>query len=396
MAVGCFTLPAQTLTIDSAVMFALEKHPSISVARTEAARQKRLKRASTDIPKTDIALMRGQFNSIATDENITISQTIPFPLTISMQKKLAKEMITSAQLQEAVAMNDLAYRVRQAFNLLTYLKARRILLQRQDSLFNSSLKASELQFKTGEIPLITKTLAQTQRMEVGNELEKNRNDIERARTTLELLCRTTFTEISGSLDRLIAEEQPNESSGNPLLLLRQQNIRVAFRERKLEASRAYPDLKIAYFNQTLIGTQNINGQDVYFGSSKRFDGFQFGLSLPLWFSGNLNKVRAAAYAEEVSRQEAEGSRLAIEEQLNAVRKEVTKNRNSITYYRESALPSASLLREQTESAFRNGEIDYHNMLVNLRQALAIDEGYLSTLYQYNENLITLQYLHGNK
>src|SRR5690606_6491785 len=132
------------------------------------------------------------------------------------------------------------------------------------------------------------------------------------------------------------------------------------------------------------------------GSSKRFDGFQFGVSIPLWFVGNVNRVKAAKYAEETSRQEAEDGRLQIAEQLNTAQQERAKNQRSLAYYREHALPAARLLREQTSSAFRNGEIDYHNMLLNLRQALAIDEGYLNAQYNYNENLITIRYLNGNK
>lgn len=393
----CFTLSAQTLTIDSAVMIALERHPSIRAASADIAKHKALKRASFDLPKTEITLMRGQFNSILTDESITIGQTIPFPLTIARQKKLATEMITSAQLREEVTENELAYRVRRTFNLLIYLEERRTILQREDSLLKSSLRATQLQYKTGEIPLITKTLAETQRMEIGNEFEKNMNDIESARTTLQLLCRIDFTEIAGTLADLIPDEpDTEEGQRNPLQRLTEQNIKVASQERKLEASRALPELNIAYFNQTLIGTQNVNGQDVYFGSSKRFDGFQFGVSIPLWFVGNVNRVKAAKHTEETSRQEAEVGRLEIAEQLNTAQQELIKNRRSLVYYREHALPAARLLREQTNSAFRNGEIDYHNLLLNFRQALAIDEGYLKAQYSYNENLITIRYLNGNK
>lgn len=393
----CSTLSAQKVTIDSAVMLALEKHPSIHATMAEVDKQRALKRASIDIPKADITLMRGQFNSITTDENITIGQTIPFPLAMVQQRKLAAEMIASTQLKGEVTKNELAYRVRQAFNLLTYLQARQVILERQDSLYYYSLRAAELQYKAGEIPLITKTLAETQRMEIGNELEKNKNDVETTRATLQLLCQTMIHEIAGALEGLISEDKfTSTPERNPTQLLNEQNIRVAVAERKFESSRALPEISIAYFNQTLIGTQNINGQDVYFGSSKRFDGFQFGLSIPLWFTGNVNRVKAANYAEQATRQRAESNRLLIAEQLNTAAQQRSKNRSSLTYYREHGLPTARLLRAQADAAFRNGEIDYHNMLLTLRQALAIDEGHLNAQYNYNESLITILYLNGNK
>lgn len=393
---ACLSVSAQKLTIDSAVMLALGKHPAIAASHAEIDKQRALKRAAIDIPQTDVAWMRGQFNSIVTDDNITITQSIPFPLTIARQRKLADELIVSATWQEQVTKNELAYRVRQAFNLLTYLKAKRDILQRQDSLYSSLLRAADLQYKTGEVPLMTRTLAETQRMETGNELEKNRIDIERARTRLQMLCQTPINEIAGTLEGLFDDTQvASMIRRNPSQLLYEQNIQVAFQERKFEASRALPEMRISYFNQTLIGIQNVNGQDLYFDASDRFDGFQFGLSIPLWFAGNINRVKAAKQSEEAMRELADANRLEIASELNTAQQERTKNEGSLTYYRAHGLPTAARLRAQANTAFRNGEIDYHTLLLTLRQALAIDDGYLRAQYDYNESLITILYLNGN-
>jgi len=60
------------------------------------------------------------------------------------------------------------------------------------------------------------------------------------------------------------------------------------------------------------------------------------VSIPLWFVGNVNRVKAAKYAEETSRQEAEDGRLQIAEQLNTAQQERAKNQRSLAYYREHA------------------------------------------------------------
>lgn len=388
-------LPAQTLTMESAIAYALERHPSVIGAKAETSRQTALKRAAIDIPKTDISLMRGQFNSIVTDENFTIGQTLPFPITMLRQRKLSMEMVTSAQISEAVTKNELVYRVSQAFNQLLYLKARSIILERQDSLFENLLRAATLHYKTGEATMLVRTLAETQRMEAGNAVERNQNDLEGARIALRLLCQVNFSNISGTLEGLVAEpgdlEPPDQS---PSQLYFRQRVEIATEEKRLEASRALPEMKISYFNQTLTGMQNINGQDIYFGSSKRFDGFQFGLSVPLWFGGYAARTKALAHAGESARSQAERNDLQLAQQFNQALQELEKNRKSLRYYRESALKSAGLLHDQTEIAFRNGEIDYQTMLLNIRQVLAIEEGYLTALYNYNESLITIHYLKG--
>lgn len=388
-------LSAQTLTLESAVAYALERHPSVMGARAEISRQTALKRAAIDVPKTEISVMRGQFNSVVTDENVTIGQTIPFPITMLRNKKLSTEMVESARIGEEVTKNELVYRVRQAFNQLLYLDARRTLLERQDSLFDNLLRGATLQYKAGEATLLAKTLAETQRMETGNALERNQHDLESARNTLRLLCQTDFKDISGTLDGLIVEpgdlQAPDRS---PSQLYARQQVEIARQEKRLEASRALPEIKVAYFNQTLIGMQNIRGEDVYFGPSKKFDGFQFGLSVPLWFGGYAARTKALAYAAESTRRQAERNDLQHAHQFNQALQELVKNRGSLHYYRESALKAAGLLRQQTAMAFRNGEVDYQTLLLSLRQALGIEAEYLNVLYNYNESLITIYYLKG--
>lgn len=388
-------LAAQTLTMESAVTYALERHPLVTGARAETSRQSALKRAAIDVPKTEVSLMRGQFNSIVTDENITIGQTIPFPVTMARSRKLATEMVTSARMSEDVTKNELAYRVRQAFNRLLYLKTRNVILERQDSLFDNLLRAAALQYQTGEITLLIKTLAETQRLEARNALERNRNDIEGAGHALRLLCRADFSDISGTLEGLVAEPDDLQTPDhNPSQLYFRQQVEVVAREKRLEASRALPEIKIAYFNQTLIGLQNIKGQDVYFGRSKKFDGFQFGLSVPLWFGGYAARTKALAYATELARTHAAQTDLQVAQQFNQALQELEKDRRSLHYYRDSALKAAGLLRAQTATAFRNGEVDYQTLLLSVKQALTIEEGYLNALYNYNESLITIHYLKG--
>jgi cobalt-zinc-cadmium resistance protein CzcA len=156
-----------------------------------------------------------------------------------------------------------------------------------------------------------------------------------------------------------------------------------------------PDIRIGYFTQTLIGVQNVNGQDQYFGSNERFDGFSAGLSIPLWFVPHTARVKAASYATEAAQKQSEAQELLIKQQYNQAIMEFNKNSNSLSYYTTSALKTADLLEHQSRVAFRNGELDHTTLLLNVRQALSIREGYLLALQQYNQSVIIIQYLNGN-
>ena len=69
-------------------------------------------------------------------------------------------------------------------------------------------------------------------------------------------------DVEGDLENLITEADVNSViSAKIPLAFGQQQIEVALQQKKFEVSRTLPDLTIGYFNQTLIGYQNVNGQD---------------------------------------------------------------------------------------------------------------------------------------
>lgn len=62
---------------------AIKNNPATQASSLEIERQTKLKRTSSEIPKTDVLFMYGQYNSVYDqDNNLTISQSIPFPTEI--------------------------------------------------------------------------------------------------------------------------------------------------------------------------------------------------------------------------------------------------------------------------------------------------------------------------
>jgi len=387
-------------SLDETIQLAIEKNPAVQAASIETDRQSVLKKTSVDIPKTDVSLLYGQYNSIQKHDNhFTLSQSIPFPTVFTSASALNRELTKASLLKEGVTRNDLTYQVKQVFNELLYVKARQEKLLQQDSLLTDLLHVANVQYRTGEGTLLTKTLAETQLAEMKNQLARNSADLQIALDHLRLVCQSEWIEdVSGSLETMVSlpEIDTAVSGTNPVLALGEQQITVARQQKKLEGARALPDIHVGYFNQSLIGPQNVNGQDQYFTSSARFQGFQVGLSLPLWFFPHGARIKAADLSAQAAAKNQENNRLVISQQYNQATQEIIKNKNSLAYYRGSALETADLLISQSRKAFNSGELDYTSLLLNLRQALSIQEGYLIALLQYNQSVVLLQYLNGNK
>lgn len=387
-------------TLAETVKLALEKNPGVQAAALETEKQSALQKTSFDLPKTDVSLLYGQYNSIQKkDNNFTVTQSLPFPTVFARQAAVNRSLTATSVLKEKVSRNELTFQVRQAFNHLLYLKAREKTLMHQDSLMSDLARAASVQYRTGEGTLLTRTLVETQQAEALNAYERNKADIEMTLHQLRLLCQSPeITDVDGDLGSFMPDANINTtvSLDNPVLALGKQQADVAARQKKLESARLLPDLHFGYFTQTLIGTQNINGEDRYFGSDKRFQGFQAGLSFPLWAFPHVARVKAASLSAAAARKHQEASELHVSQLYNQAALELEKNRKSLDYYKNTALETASLLSRQSQTAFRSGELDFTSLLLNLRQALSIREGYLNAMYQYNQSIITLHYLNGNE
>lgn len=392
--------PHEPFTLERAIEEALKKNPSVMASALETERQRAIRKSSWDIPKTDVSFMKGQYNSIEkSDNNITLTQSIPFPTVFTTQHSLYSALVTSSQLKEQITQNELVYQVKQVFNQLVYLQAERQLLLKRDSLLNDLLRVATIQYKTGEGTLLSKTSAETYSLESKNLLNRNESVYQTALTHLQILCQSDeLVRVEGELETIIGLVQEDSGSyqQNPSVQFAIQQLEVAKYEKKLEVARSLPDLRIGYFNQTLIGTQNINGQDQYFGSDKRFQGWQAGVSIPLWFFPHTAKVKASKLAMEATEKQKEVYELSLNQQFNQATREAEKNRLSILYYQQSALTTADLLISQSHKAFKSGEVDYATLLLNLRQALGIKESYIQAWQQYNQSVITIQYLTGKK
>lgn len=281
---------------------------------------------------------------------------------------------------------------------LVFTNERKKLLQSQDSIFEGFLKAASLRYRTGETNLLEQATAQAQRNEVKNQLLRIESDINRLQNQLRTLINSDhLPEISHqTLDPLNVGSVVDSSalSANPALARARQQIEVANREKRNESAKAAPELRLGFFSQTLIGVPDQDG--ALATSGDRFAGFQVGISLPLWIGPHRGRVKAAEYRKRAEENRYEQYEMSLSNEFSQALQRYENDKNSLEYYRSSALPNADLIMKQSQAAFREGEIGYTEFLLGLRNAIAIREAYLQTLNDYNQSIIYLEYLSGNK
>ncbi|MBL7870978.1 MAG: TolC family protein [Cyclobacteriaceae bacterium] len=386
------------LTVQQAIDVALKNNAGIKTVAYEVESQRQLKKTGFDLPKTSVSLQYGQYNSfVKNDNNITIAQSIPFAVWGS-QVSLNRSLLASSELKKAFTENELVYQVKQVYYQLAFVKARHELLLQQDSIYEGFLKSASLRYKTGETKLLEQATAETQRNEVKNQLRQNESTATILRTQLQTLLNSErLPDISenGLTEIPFDVLQDTALSTNPFLSYVRQQVEVAKSLKKVETAKFAPDLSIGYFNQTLIDAIDFENGAVA-SSNTRFTGFQVGVSIPLWFIPHQGRVKAAEFNRQAAESNYTNQQKIIQGQSQQAAQLYGKNRNSLEYYRSSALPNAELILKQSQIAFRGGEIGYAEYLLGVRNAISIKEGYLQTLSDYNQSIIYIEFLSGTK
>jgi cobalt-zinc-cadmium resistance protein CzcA len=388
----------KSVNLHDAIQTALDSNLSIRSAAFTIDAQKALKRSSVDLPKTVIDGQYGQFNSYSNDNSISISQSFAFPSVYVNRSKLASANIRSSEWQFKVSQVEIATQVKQVYWECVYLAARKKLLIYQDSLYSGFMRAAELRAKSGETNKLEMITARSQSLEIRNQLFQATADIGISSRKLKLLLNSVFMPVPVE-EKLYKIEflAPADSSmvdQNPSLSYIKQQVEVSQVEKQLQRSQMLPDFNIGYFSQTIIGSQEINGIPQVFGKDSRFNGFQAGISIPIWFTPYKARTKAATINESIAKNNAESYTRAIAGNMRSLLDEYAKFSSSVEYYEKQAVPEAELIIDQATLSYKAGALDYLDYVLTLDRALTIKKNYLDALNNCNQTIITIEYITG--
>lgn len=392
------TAPLRPITLQQAIDTALKNNSSIKLANYAVDLQRSLKSNAVNLEKMNFSLIQGQINSINYDNHINISQRFEFPSVYSSQKKLAEARIRGSEAQLQVDMLRLVKNVKSAYYHLVYLVNRKNMLTAQDSFYNNLVKASTARYRTGESTLLEKTSSETNSFEWKNKLHQNELDIVMAREQLRLLLNTrenvTVADTTIRKKDILLPTDSAVLANNPAIKYLEQQLAINEQQVNVEKAKKLPDLSIGYFNQSLIGIQSVNGVDQKFSGSDRFQGIQFGISIPILPGGHKSRIAAAKINEQIAQENLVYEQTILSAQLQLLLQEYYKQSSSIDYYERTALPQAELLTGQADKSFKAGELSYIEYLQSMVLATRIRAEYIDVVYQFNLATIAIEDLVG--
>ncbi|NID13570.1 CusA/CzcA family heavy metal efflux RND transporter [Fibrivirga algicola] len=387
------------LSLAQALQQAGSNNPQLRVSQLNVGYQQSLRATAGDVGKTDISTTFGQYNSRYVDQSFTIGQRLPNPALVRGLRSLADARTAGAEAEGRLTRADLARQVKATYYQLWYVQSQAVFLRSQDSLFAAIARGAEVRRRTGEGTLLEQTAAEVQRRQAQTALSQNALDAQilarQLQTLLASFAPPTVPDVPLT-ERTLPIVDSSMLAQNPELALLGGQIEVARRETDVEAARLKPDFTVGLTNQSLQGFQTLpdGGGDRFYGFGNRFTYGQVGVSIPLF----AKPLKARVAAARIGQQRAEAQRTARERSLKGevatTIQSYQKDRQALTYYRESALPQAALIREQVTKSYRAGEIGYVELLQNLRTVSEIQTGYLAALNDLNQTLINLDFLLG--
>jgi heavy metal efflux system protein len=387
----------KVLSLSEAIDIALQNNPTVRAAHHDAAAQRQLSKISVDLPKTDVMLMYGQYNSFSkNDNNLSLTQSIPFTV-FGAQASANRAMSTSIDYQKSMTENEIIWQVKRTYHQLLYARAFHLLLQREDSLYGNFVNAASTRYRTGESRLLEKLTADEQLNEIAIRMRQNEVEMLNLKSQLEILLNVKDLPPIGDelVERSLEAGDTSAYLANPSFSYAKSQVDLAERDRRLQQARFAPDLQVGVFTQTLIGTVNPDNGNTA-SANERFTGFQVGLSMPIWFGPHRARVKAAEFSKLAAESRFTQFTETLRAQANETLRQVELQKANLGYYEKTALPNAEKILSQSQTAFQEGEIDYPEFLLALRNSISVKENYLKALNDYNQNVIYLEYLTGQK
>ncbi|MCY7357713.1 MAG: TolC family protein [Rudanella sp.] len=373
----------KTYSETEVVDLVLANSPAIRAADLSIRQNGQLLKGAYSIPNLDVFTdsPTGGFYTIG------VNQSFQLPTVYKRQYNLQKGQIGLAQAEKRITENDIRFRVRNLYLALQYAQALRQQYQLQDSVYNQLRITAGRQFVAGQIDYLSKTFAESQAGDVRNQLEQATADVQTVVRQLQRLAgrsepirggqlvRTQPILALGTADSLTVEP-------NPALAFLRQTEAISELQIGLERARSLPGMVVGYYNQ---GSKETPTQLR----------LRFGLTLPVWFGQYRSRTAAAQTGLQLARQRTTAQIQTLSVDLQQAQGDFGKFRATLDYYETTGLGQSDDLINTARRLFQAGQNDYVSFLRTINDAYAVRLRYLDALRNYNQSLLTINYLTGN-
>ena len=372
-----------SVSLNEVYSLALENNASLKASFLEVSKSEALIGNAFSFDKTEVYYSYDENNRAINNlplKIIGVKQDFLFPSIYFAGKKLNEATYNMESNSFEIKKKILKREVTAAYHQLNYEIEREDVYRRLDSFYKTFAHAAKRRFETGETNYLEKIMAQAKQKQLQTMYKQSQEDVGLAYVNLNKLVQSEndFTIKSEGIKKLDLE-----------IISLKEDIGITFFENKkslflarnsFEKQKLLPDISLNYFQGS--------NSDLNFNIS----GYQFGLKIPLFFSGNSSRIRASNIAQKIVDEEAKEYKINLKAKQDGLLAQLNKYNEALQYYEEEGKTLSEEIFKTANFSFKSGEIDFFQYIQSLENAFGILLIYLDNLNLYNQTIIEINYL----
>jgi heavy metal efflux system protein len=380
------------ISLNAALDSALKNNLSIKSQALQLKYAKELEKSGWAIPSTNLTANYGQINSNFIDNGLSITQNLKFPTIYSKEKDLLKEETVKESLNGKLQEYEVKKEIYNLFHEIIYLRKKKELLLKSDSIFYNFFVKSQLRTQSGESNVLELNFAKNQLQQIKIQLIELSTNMEMLLLKFNFLLNSN-RDLEPENNEYNIIQAPKIDSGS---IKKHPYVESIFQQKiigqtklSLEKNKLLPDIFASYNNISITGT---GADNIFYNRSQRFQSFQLGLGIPIFFTSQKatldaaktrlkfyeNNYIVALKAQQLNYQIAINNYLRLREAAEIMEKGSVNN-------------SATTLKIANEK-FLLGEINYLEWVILTQSAIENQNLYLEKIHQLNKSIIEINAL----
>lgn len=376
------TMGQTPLSMSEAVEMGVQNHPRWAQAEGAIGMAEAERSAAIDLAPTEFSLQYGQINASDQDYNFSVQQDIGSILSHLRRGQSSAALLRLREAEFHVEQKKLELLIQQAYidwawaysQWETYSEQRELIEGFQERI---ALRAQVGDSRPSEVIQASARVTEFERKVL--EIEIQYLNTKRALYTL-LQTDTEYIPAEDFEEAIALDKTPTEMEVDTALLVPLVE-NVDYSESRVSEAGAefFPKFNVGYFNQMLEGTPG-------------FQGFQVGMSYPIWFARSSADVQQAQIEADIAQRQSD---FETNEYRTAFRyaREVFEIRSlqKIAYIQRQSKNSEDLMNAAL-SEWENGEIDFYQFFQLYEMSVNMKLQVSDVLRNYNLSLVQLEYL----
>jgi cobalt-zinc-cadmium resistance protein CzcA len=373
-----------TLTLDEAIEMALQNNAGLKATALEIERSQQLVNSAYKIDKTNFYYGYDQNNIAENGQPLNVlgvQQSMQWPGFYKAQKQLSESKVNLQVSRLKMDERLLKKEVSKAYYTILYWEKLKQNFQYLDSLYQQFATASTRRYEMGETNYLEKLTAVTKTKEIALQLEQCDDNIISGYRALAKWLQSGQDFKIATMDFSPLPTAGLDTENHPALQYFRAAADVSTRAVEVEKKQLLPDLHAEYF----LGSNAAN-------NAKLYNGFQFGVGVPLWGKAQKSNIKAAEIEGRVIEQQAANYQISLLANYQQLQAQLGQFEKALAFYQEDGRVLSQEIINTSSQSFKNGEIDFLQYIQSLENAKNIERSYLDNLFQHNTTVLEINYL----